>query len=196
MPKRAVVMVVLTSALSAALGLAQESVAPAATPSPRWWAGFGGGAAWISSDQPPLADRGTTWRLDLFAGLKASPRVWLGFKLGGIGIEAGNLSDPAQGESVSEFLAVAEYHSAGRTGFFASGGAGWSSYTSGDPAWFDHEGDGWALEVAVGYLWPVSTRWAVAPTLSYSRGSIAPRGEGLDHLDYGALALSVRMVAF
>jgi hypothetical protein len=196
MPTRAVVVVVLISLLTAGLGLAQESAAPTAAPSPRWWAGVGAGAAWMSSEQPPLADRGATWRLDLFAGLKASPRVWLGFKLGGVGLEAGNLNDPSQGESVSEFLAVVEVHAAGRRGFFAAGGAGWSSYTSGDPAWFDHEGDGWALEAAVGHVWPISVRWGIAPTLSYSRGSIAARGAGVEDLDYGAVAVSVRLVAF
>jgi hypothetical protein len=196
MPARALVVAVMISLLAAGLGLAQESATAAAAPSPHWWSGVGAGAAWLSSDQPPLADRGATWRLDLLAGLKASPRVWLGFKLGGVGLEAGNLNDPSQGESVSEFLAVAEYHAAGREGLFATVGAGWSSYSSGDPAWFDYEGDGWALEAAVGRVWPISVRWGIAPTLSYSRGSIAPRDDALADLDYGALALSVRLVAY
>jgi hypothetical protein len=196
MPTRALAALIPISLLTAGLGLAQDAAAPSARPSPHWWAGVGAGAARISSDQPPLADRGATWRLDFFGGVKATPRVWLGFKLGGVVLEAGNLNDPEEGESVSEFLAVVEYHAAGRKGFFAAAGAGWSSYTSGDPAWFDHEGDGLALEAAVGHVWPISVRWGIAPTVSYSWGSIAPRGADLEDLEYGSVAVSVRLVAF
>jgi hypothetical protein len=196
MPARAVVVAVMILLLAAGLGLAQESAAAAAAPSPRWWAGVGAGAGRISSDQPPLADRGATWRLDFFGGVKVTPRVWLGLKLGGFGLEAGNLNDPAKGEGLGQCLAVVEVHAPDRSGIFAAAGAGWSSYTNGDPAWFDHEGDGWAAELAVGHVWPISLRWGIEPTLAYSWGSIAPRGADLEDMEYGAVALSLRLVAF
>lgn len=193
---RAAVMVALAAALAAGSSSAQQVAGAATRTASRWWGGVGAGVARLSSDQPPLADRGTAWRLDFFGGVKATPQVWLGLKLGGFGLEAGNLNDPAKGEGVGQCLAVVEVHAPGRSGTFAAAGAGWSSYTNGDPEWFDHEGDGWAAELAVGHHWPVGTRWALAPTLSFAWGSITPRGAGLDDLEYRALALSVRLLVY
>jgi hypothetical protein len=196
MSPRTAIAFALSMALGAGIGRAQEAPAGAAARDPRWWGSLGAGAARLSGSEAPLDDERSGWRLEFFGGVKATPAFWLGLKLGGVSLEAGNLNDPSEGEAVSEVFALAEYHPGGRHGFFAGVGAGWSSYANGDAAWFDREGDGWGAEISAGYLWPVARRWGVASVLSYSAGRIAARSEALPDLDYDALALSVRLLAY
>lgn len=196
MRSRSLAPAALLLALVASAGRAQDTRAVAAGAEPRWWGDLRAGAARLTGSEAPFDHQRSGWRLEFSGGVKVGLDLWLGLKLGGVSLEVGNRNDPSEGEAVSEVFALAEYHPGGRRGFFAGIGAGWSRYGNNDAAWFDREGDGWGAEVSAGYLWPVARRWGVAPLLSYSVGRTAARAAALPDLDYAALALSVRVVAY
>ena len=123
----------------------------------------------------------------------ASDRIGcFGLELGGIGIEAYDLYDDTQGESLGHVFAMAQYHGRMDTGWFVHAGAGWSSYTDNGFEWYLREGAGWGAELGFGYEWRVA-RWSLITLLArYEFGHISLDNPGFGNdYDYRAPKLSV-----
>ena len=159
----------------------------------RWWGDVALGVASLHTDAAPSGgDSRTGWVFDVAGGMRIGSHWLVGLELGGIGIEAYNLYDDTQGQSLGHVFAMAQYHAAMSTGWFAHIGAGWSSYTDNGFDGYLRQGDGWGAELGFGYEWRVA-QWSLVTVLArYEMGHISLDNSGFGNdYDYRAPKLSV-----
>lgn len=157
----------------------------------RGWldAGLGAGRVYLQ-DTP--SDPGVSFALDFSGGLWLESHVGIGVRLGGWTLEGFNLSDPSEGESLSEAFVVFRLRPVGIHPLVLNLEGGWVSYTANDPAMVLREGDGLGGRVGVGWNLPVSDSWVIAPALVGSLGRIRPDSGLEPRFRYWAVGILIR----
>lgn len=136
-----------------------------------WWvsAEFGAGQIKLRSDLME-GNRVTTFAMGFAGGYQPNDYVRAGLHLNGWLFEAFPFNDPTRGESVSNVGGVVDVFPSRKTGLFARGGFGWSSYTNNHLNAANGNGRGW--EVGGGYEIPVHGRIRLAPMVEFAEGGL------------------------
>ena len=134
-----------------------------------WVAGeLGSGSASYNSNV--LSHSKTGLAMGLEGGYAFSSRVSLGLRLNGCSLEASNLNDPSQGESISLVAAAVRVYPFPGQGLFLRGGLGSLHYTNNHPMTFDGSGTGWFL--GAGYEFPLTKRLHISPVVDVTQGKL------------------------
>lgn len=136
---------------------------------PRWFAALalGYGRLDVRSDQTESATQGA-FTLSLRGGRAIGERARVGLDVAGWLIEAGDVSDPSKGASVSVTNLFVQYFPTAGAPFYVEGGAGFAHYTDNAPDAFGADGVGWTL--GVGYERVVSDQVRIVPGVQWSGG--------------------------
>lgn len=182
----------LAPALTAAPAHAQAAADPSAMHERRGWVDAGIGWGRMEFGGARRFD-GSALLLDFSAGRWLSHRVALGARAGGWTLEGFSISDPRQGESLSEVLALLRVRPFPRRPLTLSLAGGWASYTANDPAAILLEGDGFGWRAEVEWEAWKSTAWSVRASLATSWGSIERDAAAAASAEYRGAALLVRV---
>jgi hypothetical protein len=137
----------------------------------RFWGGIEIGAGSIRIDRPGGSFSDSTTYLAFKGAYMFSEQLYVGVELGGHLLEAGNLSDEAEGAGLSQVLLIIQYYPYPQPawqGWYAKGGAGYVSFWDNSPD--AQREEGWGMTVALGYDWWVEGYGATGPLLSYGYG--------------------------
>lgn len=145
-----------------------------------FWAGVDVGGAQLKRTytvSPSTSESTSSFRVR--AGYSPNPRLLLGLEFGGWNIEssgAGILPDPSpnKGEGIETFFAVVRYFPLERSLVFVESGLGFVSYWNNRP--LEQGANGSGAFLGVGHDFQLSRRLSLAPSIDYSWGHIATRG--------------------
>ena len=134
-----------------------------------WWVGgeVGEGQLLLFSDQSP-GTRNSTFAMGFVGGHSLGSRARIGMELSGWLLQAFNLHDPAEGESVSNVMGIADLFPAPKVPLFIRAGIGGGFYTNNRPGGLG--GSGMAWTAGGGYEIRVGSRLGLAPMVAWSAG--------------------------
>lgn len=134
-----------------------------------WWVGgeVGEGQLLLFSDQSP-GTRNSTFAMGFVGGHSLGSRARIGMELNGWLLQAFNLHDPAEGESVSNVMGIADLFPAPKVPLFIRAGIGGGFYTNNRPGGLG--GSGMAWTAGGGYEIRVGSRLGLAPMVAWSAG--------------------------
>lgn len=136
-----------------------------------WWimGEFGEGELQLRSDQA-TGSRKATFALGFAGGHTLGSRARVGMEVNGWLLQASNLNDPTQGESVSNVSALVDVFPIPKSSFFLRGGTGAAFYQNNHPDGYG--GNGWAWAAGAGYEVRLGRSFGLAPMVMYSAGSV------------------------
>jgi len=133
--------------------------------------------------------RQTSFALALSGGYAWDPRLLLGIELGGWTLQASDLSNSSQGKAIETIFAISRYYPLGDSRLFVKGGGGLVHYWTNRPS--ESGANGWGGVLGVGYDAYVNRSTRVAPSVSYSFGTLTglTSPAGIQDVRYQAVTL-------